>query len=37
VEISSRVADDPDRSAISEQVEMGVAMRMAVLDRLAGN
>ncbi len=35
VEISSRVADDADRSAISEQVEMGVAVRMAVLDWLA--
>ncbi len=35
VEISSRVADDPERSAIREQVEMGVAVRMAVLDRLA--
>ncbi len=34
VEISSRVADDPDRSAIREQVEMGVAVRMAVLDAL---
>lgn len=34
VEIASDVADDPDRSAILEQVEMGVAMRMAVLDVL---
>jgi aspartate carbamoyltransferase catalytic subunit len=34
VEIASDVADDPDRSAIREQVEMGVAVRMAVLDVL---
>ncbi|QAY79248.1 aspartate carbamoyltransferase catalytic subunit [Sphingosinicella sp. BN140058] len=34
VEIASDVADDPNRSAILEQVEMGVAMRMAVLDVL---
>ena len=31
VEISSEVADDPDRSIILEQVENGVAIRMAVL------
>lgn len=35
VEIDSAVADDPVRSVIREQVEMGVAVRMAVLDRLA--
>ena len=35
VEIDSAVADDPDRSVIQAQVEMGVAVRMAVLDRLA--
>jgi aspartate carbamoyltransferase catalytic subunit len=35
VEIESRVADDPVRSVIREQVEMGVAVRMAVLDTLA--
>jgi aspartate carbamoyltransferase catalytic subunit len=29
------VADDPARSLIREQVEMGVAVRMAVLDVLA--
>jgi len=34
VEILSGVADDPVRSAITEQVEMGVAMRMACLDIL---
>lgn len=34
VEISSRVADHPERSAITEQVEMGVAVRMACLDVL---
>jgi aspartate carbamoyltransferase catalytic subunit len=35
VEIDSAVADDPKRSVISEQVEMGVSMRMAVLDTLS--
>jgi aspartate carbamoyltransferase catalytic subunit len=35
VEIESTVADDPDVSLISEQVEMGVAVRMAVLSALA--
>ena len=35
VEIDSQVADDPARSLIREQVEMGVAVRMAVLDVLA--
>ncbi|MBX5454090.1 MAG: aspartate carbamoyltransferase catalytic subunit [Acidobacteriia bacterium] len=35
VEIDSGVADDPQRSVIKEQVEMGVAVRMAVLDTLA--
>jgi len=34
VEIDSLVADDIDRSLIREQVEMGVAVRMAVLDAL---
>jgi aspartate carbamoyltransferase catalytic subunit len=34
VEITSAVADDPDRSTIAEQVEMGVAVRMACLDVL---
>jgi aspartate carbamoyltransferase catalytic subunit len=34
VEIASAVADDPTRSAITEQVEMGVAVRMACLDVL---
>ncbi|MEM6488866.1 MAG: aspartate carbamoyltransferase catalytic subunit [Pseudomonadota bacterium] len=34
VEIDSDVADDPARSVITEQVEMGVAVRMAVLDLL---
>lgn len=37
VEIDSAVADDIDRSLIQEQVEMGVAVRMAVLDALARN
>jgi aspartate carbamoyltransferase catalytic subunit len=35
VEIDSAVADDPVRSVIKEQVEMGVAVRMAVLDVLS--
>ncbi len=35
VEIDSAVADDVQRSVIKEQVEMGVAVRMAVLDLLA--
>ncbi|GAA5264158.1 aspartate carbamoyltransferase catalytic subunit [Acidiphilium sp. MT5] len=35
VEIASQLADDPARSVIREQVEMGVAVRMAVLDTLS--
>jgi aspartate carbamoyltransferase catalytic subunit len=35
VEIDAQVADDLERSVINEQVEMGVAVRMAVLDLLA--
>lgn len=34
VEIDTRLADDINRSAIQEQVEMGVAVRMACLDIL---
>tara|TARA_Y100000815_G_scaffold137682_1_gene124313 strand:- start:110 stop:1099 length:990 start_codon:yes stop_codon:yes gene_type:complete len=34
VEITSSVADDKERSAITEQVAMGVAVRMACLDVL---
>ena len=34
VEIDAKVADDLTRSAIQEQVEMGVAVRMACLDLL---
>ena len=34
VEIDGALADDPERSAIREQVEIGVAVRMAVLDVL---
>ncbi|MHA1568203.1 MAG: aspartate carbamoyltransferase catalytic subunit [Alphaproteobacteria bacterium] len=37
VEIDSEVADDFGRSAIQEQVEMGVAVRMAVLEILSRN
>ena len=36
VEIDTAVADGP-RSLITEQVEMGVAVRMAVLEALAQN
>ncbi|MFN3076522.1 MAG: aspartate carbamoyltransferase, partial [Alphaproteobacteria bacterium] len=36
-EIDSDVADDVERSVIREQVEMGVAVRMAVLDILSGS
>ncbi len=35
VEIDSQIADDVEVSLIHEQVEMGVAIRMAVLDALA--
>ena len=34
VEIASSVADDPERSLITQQVEMGVAARMACLEAL---
>jgi aspartate carbamoyltransferase catalytic subunit len=34
IEIASDIADDLERSAITEQVEMGVAVRMACLDVL---
>jgi len=37
VEIESSIADHPSRSLITEQVEMGVAIRMAVLETLAKN
>jgi aspartate carbamoyltransferase catalytic subunit len=37
VEIESSIADHKTRSLITEQVEMGVAMRMAVLETLARN
>lgn len=37
VEIDSAVADNVERSLIQEQVEMGVAIRMAVLDALSRN
>ena len=36
VEIDGRIADDPDRSLITMQVEMGVAVRMACLELVAG-
>jgi aspartate carbamoyltransferase catalytic subunit len=37
VEIDGTLADDIHRSVIQEQVEMGVAVRMAVMQLLAGN
>ncbi len=37
VEIDSDVADDFERSVIREQVELGVAVRMAMLELLANN
>jgi len=37
VEIDTEVADDINRSAIREQVEMGVAVRTAVLEALTRN
>lgn len=37
VEIEDRIADDPDRSLITLQVEMGVAVRMACLELLVGS
>ena len=37
VEIDGELADDINRSVISEQVEMGVAVRMAAMDLLARN
>jgi aspartate carbamoyltransferase catalytic subunit len=36
VEIDPRIADDPQRSLITLQVEMGVAVRMACLEMLVG-
>jgi aspartate carbamoyltransferase catalytic subunit len=36
VEIDSAIADDPERSLITLQVEMGVAVRMACLELLVG-
>jgi aspartate carbamoyltransferase catalytic subunit len=37
VEITSQLADDPKYSVIHEQVELGVAVKMAVLDLLLSN
>jgi aspartate carbamoyltransferase catalytic subunit len=37
VEIDGEIADDINRSVIQEQVEMGVAVRMACMDLLAQN
>jgi aspartate carbamoyltransferase catalytic subunit len=36
VEIESDIADDPERSLITLQVEMGVATRMACLELVVG-
>ena len=35
--IDGAIADDIARSAVTEQVEMGVAVRMAAMDLLARN
>ncbi len=37
VEIDGTLADDINRSVIQDQVEMGVAVRMAAMDLLARN
>ena len=37
VEIDGKIADDINRSVIQDQVEMGVAVRMAAMDLLARN
>jgi aspartate carbamoyltransferase catalytic subunit len=37
VEIDGEIADDINRSVIKDQVEMGVAVRMAAMDLLARN
>ena len=37
VEIDGELADDINRSVIQDQVEMGVAVRMACMDLLARN
>ncbi|MFY0637344.1 aspartate carbamoyltransferase catalytic subunit [Maricaulis maris] len=37
VEIHTKLADDPDRSVILEQVESGVAVRMAILELIGAN
>jgi aspartate carbamoyltransferase catalytic subunit len=37
VEIEDAIADDPERSLITLQVEMGVAVRMACLEMLVGS
>lgn len=37
VEIHTKLADDPDRSVIMEQVENGVAVRMAILELIGAN
>jgi aspartate carbamoyltransferase catalytic subunit len=37
IEIEDRIADDPERSLITLQVEMGVAVRMACLETVVGS
>jgi aspartate carbamoyltransferase catalytic subunit len=37
IEIEDRIADDPERSLIALQVEMGVAVRMACLELVIGS
>ena len=37
VEINSAIADNPERSLITVQVEMGVAVRIACLELVVGS
>ena len=37
IEIDSQLADDIDRTLILEQVELGVAIRMSVIEHLISN
>jgi aspartate carbamoyltransferase catalytic subunit len=37
VEIHSKLADDPEHSVIMDQVENGVAVRMAALELIGAN
>jgi aspartate carbamoyltransferase catalytic subunit len=37
IEIEGGIADDPERSLVTLQVEMGVAVRMACLELVVGS